>query len=198
MIDIRSIEDDIKHTSEQLELMSKILASFDTVHSILNSSNTDLAKDFEIEFPNFQYVLVLSQFELSLTLKAIFFSKSELEKIHNIKKGLLTLYETKIALDKLNPTLKKIKAEFPQLENEFSQTNNLIKEAKKTIMLNRRIEEIRNNVSAHINPNFLQYYKHFEKVNLSEDLSLLIDMKKIFYKIENFISKVREYKRLNQ
>lgn len=115
MIDIAKIEDDIKHTSEHLELISKILTSYDIVYNILNNKNISLAKDFEIEFSNFQYILVLSQFELSLILKVIFFSKSDLEKIHNIKRGLLILYETKVALDKLSPTLKRIKEDFPQL-----------------------------------------------------------------------------------
>lgn len=191
MIDIAKIEDDIKHTSEHLELISKILTSYDIVYNILNNKNISLAKDFEIEFSNFQYILVLSQFELSLILKAIFFSKSDLEKIHNIKRGLLILYETKVALDKLSPTLKRIKEDFPQLENEFSQIITLIKEVKKSISLDRRIEEIRNNVSAHINPNFLHYYKHIEKIDLSEDYNLLINMKAIFHKIENFVTLVR-------
>lgn len=191
MISIAKIEDDIKHTSEHLELMSKILTTYTIVYDILDNNHVSLAKDFEIEYPNFQYILVLSQFELSLILKAIFFSKSDLEKIHNIKKGLLIIYETKVALDKLSPTLKRIKEDFPQLENEFSQIITLIKEVKKIISSDRRIEKIRNNVSAHINPNFLHYYKHIEKIDLSEDFTLLIKMKEIFSKIENFITKVR-------
>lgn len=196
IIDIKKIEDDIKHTSEHLELMSKIFTSYDAIHDILNNNNISLAKDFEIEFQNFQYMLVLSQFELSLILKAIYFSRNDLEKIHNIKKGLLIIYETKVAIDKLSPTLKRIKEGYPQLENEFTQTIILIKEVRKSISLNRRIEEIRNNVSAHINPNFLHYYKYFEKIDLHEDFNLLIDMKAIFYKIENFVGIVSSIKRL--
>ncbi|MDQ8747844.1 hypothetical protein [Elizabethkingia miricola] len=191
MIDIGKIENDIKHTSEHLELMSKILTTVNIVHDILNNKNVSLAKDFEIEYPNFQYILVLSQFELSLILKAIFFSKSDLEKVHNIKKGLLILYETKVALDKFSPTLKRIKEDFPQFESEFSQTITLIKEVKKSISSDRRIEEIRNNVSAHINPNFLHYYKHIEKIDLFEDFTLLIKMKEIFRKIEDFVTLIR-------
>ncbi|AZB10853.1 hypothetical protein EG344_19420 [Chryseobacterium sp. G0162] len=174
--------------------MNKILTSYDIVHGILHKNKIELAKDFEIEFANFQYILVLSQFELSLVFKSIY-SLNDLEKIHNIKRGLLILYETKIALDKLNLTLKRISLDFPQLEDEFKLIRDLIRNSKKTILSHDRIEDIRNNVSAHINPNFLEYYKYFEKVDLSEDLNLLTNMKKTFYTIENFISKVRSLKR---
>ncbi|WP_395974317.1 hypothetical protein [Chryseobacterium cucumeris] len=195
MIDINNLNNDIKHTSEHLQLMNKILTSYDIVHGVLHKNKIELAKDFEIEFVNFQYILVLSQFELSLVFKSIYYSLNDLEKIHNIKRGLLILYETKIALDKLNLTLRRISLDFPQLEDEFKLIIDLIRDSKKIILSHDRIEDIRNNVSAHINPIFLEYYKYFEKVDLSEDLNLLMNMKKTFYTIENFISKVRSLKR---
>ncbi|MEJ5102748.1 hypothetical protein [Chryseobacterium sp. MYb328] len=194
MIDITNLNNDIKHTSEHLQLMSKILTSYDIVYGILNKNGIELAKDFETEFANFQYILVLSQFELCLVFKSIYYSLNDLEKIHNIKRGLLILYETKIALDKLNLTLRKISLDFPELEDEFKLIIDLIRDSKKIILSHGRIEDIRNNVSAHINPNFLEYYKYFEKVDLSEDLNLLMNMKKTFYSIENFISKIRSLK----
>ncbi|NMR35317.1 hypothetical protein HIO71_14110 [Chryseobacterium aquaticum] len=171
--------------------MSKILTTYDCVHAMLTEHDVELAEDFKTEFANFQYILVLAQFELCLVLKAIHYSQNDLEKIHSIKRGFLIIYETKIALDKLNPTLKTIKSDFPQLENEFKQAVYLIKDVRRIVNDDIRIVEVRNNVSAHINPNFLEYYKNFEMLELSKDLNLIMDMKNKLYLIEKFISTVR-------
>jgi len=195
MIDIKKIEEDIIHTGEHLDLMSKILTSYDIVNEILFKTEAELAKDFETEFANYQYILVLSQFELSLALKSIYYSKSDLEKIHNLKKGLSILYETKIVMDKLNPTLKQIKENYPSLQDEFKKTIIIIKSIKKIILFDSRIEEIRNNVFAHFNPNFTQYYNYFEKIVINNDLKLLIEIKDYLYQIERFIVKVRSIKK---
>lgn len=194
MIEIDKLEDEIENVVEHLELMKKILTSYTVVHNIFKKNDIDLAKKFEIEIENLQYILVLAQLEISLTLKSIYYSKSEFEKIHIIKRGLHIIYETKISLDKLNPTLKSIKNEFPGLDIAFRETIELIKQIKKQINSERRIEEIRNNVSAHINANFLEYYNYLGRINLEEDLQLLIRFKLVLNEIERFLFKVRNEK----
>lgn len=196
MIEIDKLEDEIENLVEHLELMKKVLTSYSVVNNILKKNNIDLAKKFEIEIENLQYILVLAQLEILLTLKSIYYSKNDFEKIHIIKRGLHTIYETKISLDKLNPTLKSIKNEFPRLDIEFRGTIELIKQMKKQINSERRIGEIRNNVSAHINANFLEYYNYLGKINLEEDLQLLVRFKLVLNEIERFLFKVRNEKSL--
>lgn len=191
MIEIDKLEDEIENLVEHLELMKKVLTSYSVVNNIFKKNNIDLAKKFEIEIENLQYILVLAQLEISLTLKSIYYSKNDFEKIHIIKRGLHIIYETKISLDKLNPTLKSIKNEFPRLDIEFRGTIELIKQMKKQINSERRIGEIRNNVSAHINANFLEYYNYLGKINLEEDLQLLVRFKLVLNEIERFLFKVR-------
>ncbi len=77
------------------------------------------------------------------------------------------------------------------LKNEFKQAVYLIKDVRRIVNDDIRIVEVRNNVSAHINPNFLEYYKNFEMLELSKDLNLIMDMKNKLYLIEKFISTVR-------
>lgn len=197
MIEIDKLEDEIENLVEHLELMKKVLTSYSVVNNIFKKNNIDLAKKFEIEIENLQYILVLAQLEISLTLKSIYYSKNDFEKIHIIKRGLHIIYETKISLDKLNPTLKSIKNEFPRLDIEFRGTIELIKQMKKQINSERRIEEIRNNVSAHINANFLEYYNYLGKINLEEDLQLLVRFKLVLNEIERFLFKVRNEKSLS-
>lgn len=95
--------------------------------------------------------------KISLVLKSIHYVKSQAEKIHLLKRGILVLYEFKIILDKLNPTLRKIKDENSELELEFKNIIDIIKQLKKRINSEVRIVEIRNNTSAHFNSSFLEY-----------------------------------------
>lgn len=195
MIKIETIENDIKHLIEHLEFMNGIINSYSIVNDIFKKNNIDLAKDFETEIENLQSVLILAQLEISLVLKSIHYSKSEAEEKHLIKRGILILYESKVTLDKLNPTLKLIKKEYPELETQFKSIIEIIKQFKKRINYEKRIVEIRNNISAHINPNFLEYYNYLNKIDLKEDLHLLIRFKLILNEIDSFLYKVRTQKK---
>lgn len=195
MIKIKTIENDIEHLIEHLKFMNGIINSYSIVNDIFKRNNIDLAKDFETEIENLQSILVLAQLEISLVLKSIHYSKSEAEEKHLIKRGILILYESKITLGKLNPTLKLIKKEYPELEIQFKDIIEIIKQFKKRINNEKRILEIRNNISAHINPNFLEYYNYLNKIDLKEDLDLLIRFKLILNEIDSFLYKVRTQKK---
>ena len=71
---------------------------------------------------------------------------------------------------------------------DFSE--NMIKQAKRRIADEPRIMHIRNNISAHINTNFLENYKYLETVDLEEDIDLIIRMKLILNELNNFLLKV--------
>jgi len=195
MIKIETIESDIEHLIEHLDFMNGIINCYSIVNDIFKTNNIDLAKDFEVQIENLQSILVLAQLEISLVLKSIYYSKSEIEKKHIIKRGLLILYESKMTLDKLNPTLKLIKEKYPELEIEFKDIIDIIKQFKKRIHKEERIADIRNNISAHINPIFLEYYKYLNKIYLEEDLDLLIRFKLILNEIDSFLYKVRTGKK---
>ena len=72
-----------------------------------------------------------------------------------------------------------------------SYTVIIMKKMKKIILVDSRMEKIRNNVSAHFNHNFSKYYDYFEKINVNNDLKLLIEIKDYLYQVEKFIAKVR-------
>lgn len=195
MIKIETIESDIEHLIEHLDFMNGIINCYSIVNDIFKTNNIDLAKDFETQIENLQSILVLAQLEISLVLKSIYYSKSEIEKKHIIKRGLLILYESKMTLDKLNPTLKLIKEKYLELEIEFKDIIDIIKQFKKRIHREERIADIRNNISAHINPIFLEYYKYLNKIDLEEDLDLLFRFKLILNEIDSFLYKVRTGKK---
>gem|GEM_PF-5403345 len=186
---LETIEKDIRESTEHLNFMQNVLNSYDDLKDIFKEK-PEIAKHFETEIENLHSVITLAQLEISLVLKSLHFAKNESEEKHITKRGLLVIYETKIALDKLNPTLKKIRNDFPELEIEFKDILDIIKQAKKRISSERRIEEIRNNISAHINSNFLEYYQFLEKIDLEEDISLIVRMKLILNEINNFLFKV--------
>lgn len=186
---LETIEKDIRESTEHLNFMQNVLNSYDDLKDIFKEK-PEIAKHFETEIENLHSVITLAQLEISLVLKSLHFAKNETEEKHITKRGLLVIYETKIALDKLNPTLKKIRNDFPELEIEFKDILDIIKQAKKRISSERRIEEIRNNISAHINSNFLEYYQFLEKIDLEEDISLIVRMKLILNEINNFLLKV--------
>lgn len=186
---LETIEKDIRESTEHLNFMQNVLNSYDDLKDIFKEK-PKIAKHFETEIENLHSVITLAQLEISLVLKSLHFAKNESEEKHITKRGLLVIYETKIALDKLNPTLKKIRNDFPELEIEFKDILDIIKQAKKRISSERRIEEIRNNISAHINSNFLEYYQFLEKIDLEEDISLIVRMKLILNEINNFLFKV--------
>lgn len=186
---LETIEKDIRESTEHLNFMQNVLNSYDDLKDIFKEK-PKIAKHFETEIENLHSVITLAQLEISLVLKSLHFAKNESEEKHITKRGLLVIYETKIALDKLNPTLKKIRNDFPELEIEFKDILDIIKQAKKRISSERRIEEIRNNISAHINSNFLEYYQFLEKIDLEEDISLIARMKLILNEINNFLFKV--------
>lgn len=190
MLKIETIENDIKDLTEHLDFMKGIIHSYSVVNEIFIKNDIDLAKEFEIHIENFQSILVLGQLEISLVLKSIHYAKSQAEKIHLLKRGILVLYEFKIVLDKLNPTLRKIKDENSELELEFKSIIDIIKQFKKRINSEVRIVEIRNNTSAHFNSSFLEYSNFLNKIEYEEDLSLILRFRLILNEIESFLYKV--------
>lgn len=189
MIKIETIEKDIEDAISHLNFMNRVLDSYKgSEHFFQNKP--ELKKYFTTEIENFHSIVTLAQLEITLSLKAIYYAKSESEKSHLIKRGLLVLYETKMALDKLNPAFKKIKNEYPELETEFKEISLIIKQAKRRITDESRIMHIRNNISAHINADFLENYKYLETVDLEEDIDLIIRMKLILNELNNFLLKV--------
>jgi hypothetical protein len=186
---LETIEKYIRESTEHLNFMQNVINSYDDLKDIFKEK-PEIANHFETEIENFHSIITLSQLEISLVLKSLYFAKNESEEKHITKRGLLVIYEIKIALDKLNPTLKKIRNDFPELEIEFKDILDIIKQAKKRISSERRIEEIRNNTSAHINSNFLEYYQFLEKIDLEEDISLIVRINLILNEINNFLFKV--------
>lgn len=191
MLNLEEIETEIRQYSEHLDLMSKIINSYSAVYECLKDVYYEFAKDYDTEFHNIQYILLIAQLEILLVLKSIYYAKSDYERVHLIKRGMLVIYEGKILLDKLNPTFKRIKDEFPELEIEFKRIVDSIKQFKKYITKDKRIEEIRNNSAAHINPNLLEYYNFLHQIEFDEDLKMIISFKKLLNQVDLFLSKVR-------
>ena len=188
MIKIETIEKDIADAISHLHFMNRVLDSYKGLEDVFQN-RPELKKYFTTEIENFHSIVTLAQLEISLSLKAIYYAKCKSEKSHLIKRGLLVLYEIKMALDKLNPVFKKIKDDYPELENEFKEITIIIKQAKRRIADEPRIMHIRNNISAHINTNFLENYKYLETVDLEEDIDLIIRMKLILNELNNFLLK---------
>lgn len=187
---IEIIENDIQESLKHLDFMNNAIGSFESLKILFNESKPEIAEILNTDIQNFQAIMAVVGLEICLVLKGIYYSKSDSEKIFLLKKGLLVLYETKILLDKLSPIIKQIKIELPELEKDIIEFTNILKQTKKRIVSESRIAEIRNNTSAHFNPNFLEFYRFIQKIDLKNDLDFLLRTIKILREIDKFLLKV--------
>lgn len=186
MVKIETIEEDILDSLQHLHFMNTFMSFSNEI--LKTYSNNDFIKNlFADDIDNLHCMITVSQLEISLVLKSIHYSNNDYEKRHHIKRVILVIYEIKKVLDKLNPALKTIKDNHPELSEDFIEIVTIIKAVKKTITENIRIKEIRDNISAHINPSFLDYNKHLEKINIEEDVHFIIRLKLILNKLNSFL-----------
>ncbi|HRG18681.1 MAG TPA: hypothetical protein PLP39_06295 [Flavobacterium lutivivi] len=189
MVEIETIERDILDCLQHIHFMNTFMLFSNEMLKVYGH-NEFVNNLFASEIDNFHCMITVSQLEISLVLKSIHYSNNDYEKRHNIKKAILTTYEIKKVLDKLNPVLKIIKDKHPDLNEEFKEMVIIIKAVKKFIAENNRIKGIRDNISAHINPNFVEYNSHLKKINIEEDVDFIIKLKMILNKLNEFLYKV--------
>lgn len=188
-LEIEDLEIEIKDITEHLDTMNEMF--------ILNKEVIEFSKKYNLQSNNSEFefdiekihpIINIAKLDITLVLKSIISSKSELETKHIIKKGLLTTFELFESIKTFNKILKEYSQNNTYLLLEYEKIEGYIKPMRKVISgEENRIKEIRDNTVAHINSDFTEYYKHFKKINIKIDTDILIKFKNMLNKIDSYL-----------
>lgn len=179
--------------------LDKLRRISNTFQGILNLIEPESEKkniiDFDllIEFNRLNSLIVISHLDLIVAVKGLNNAKHKWEGIYFIKSVYLTIYETLNTYKNYQKLLyNSVEKMFPELKEAFTKLNQDIKFFKKKYKYTSQIEEIRNNISGHINKNFEVYYDTVVSFNVKETVLMSISFFKIIQDIQNFSTLIME------
>lgn len=187
-ISIETLEKDIKENIEHLEIINSMMELNEELRDFVSKNFTPSPiEHIKFDIENIHPIINISKLEISLILKSIHYAKNDIEKNHTLKKGLLIVFETFETLKKFNKILKEYSQKTNKLKNEFNQINLRIKPFRKLLNDDSRIKNIRDNIVAHINSNFIEYYKQLKKIDIVNDYDLLIRFRFMLNDLDEYL-----------
>lgn len=188
-IKIESLEKDIIECSKHLDYLKKTSILGRKLNEFIIDYNLDKKIIFDLDISNAHCVTTISQLEITIILKCLINSKTELEQKQILKNGILLIYESIISIDKFNKILKDYSDLYPKLQNEFKAYRREIKHFKKDISFDSKVKNIRNNIAGHINTDFIKYSKFIDSIEIEKTMQMIIVYRFIINKLNDYLFK---------
>ena len=184
-IKIEILDNDINECTIHLDYLKKISVLGKELNEFVLENSFDSKALLDLNISNAHCVSTISQLEISLTLKSLHYSKYEIEKKQILKNGILVVYESIKSLEKFNKTLKEYSGKSENFKKEFDNYSKLIKEFKKNIGYEKEIKNIRNNISGHINSDFIEYSNHMDLIDIEKTTHYIVVYRLIINQLNN-------------
>ena len=186
-IKIEILDNDINECSTHLDYLKKISVLGKELNEFVLENSFDSKVLLDLNISNAHCVATISQLEISLTLKSLHYSKYEIEKKQILKNGILVVYESIKSIEKFNKTLKEYSSKSENFKKEFDNYSTSIKEFKKSIGYEKDIKNIRNNVSGHINSDYIEYANHMDLIDIEKTAHYIVVYRLIINQLNNYL-----------
>ena len=186
-IKIEILDNDINECTIHLDYLKKTSVLGKELNEFVLENSFDSKALLDLNISNAHCVSTISHLEISLTLKSLHYSKYEIEKKQILKNGILVVYESIKSLEKFNKTLKEYSSKSENFKKEFDDFSKLIKEFKKSIGYEKEIKNIRNNISGHINSDFIEYSNHMDLIDIEKTTHYIIVYRLIINQLNNYL-----------
>jgi hypothetical protein len=191
-IKIKTLDNDINECSIHLEYLKKTSVLGKELNEFITDYSFDSNALLDLNISNAHCVTTISQLEISLTLKSLYYSKKEIEKKEIEKKqilknGILVIYESIKTLEQFNKLFKEYSELNESLNDEFKKHKLLMKGFKKSIGYDSSIKNIRNNISGHINSDYIEYSKHIDSIDIEKTTHFIVVYRLIINELNNYL-----------
>ena len=187
LIKIETLDNDINECSIHLEYLKKTSVLGKELNEFITDYSFDSKALLDLNISNAHCVTTISQLEISLTLKSLYYSKKEIEKKQILKNGILVIYESIKTLEQFNKILKEYSELNESLNDEFKKHKLLMKGFKKSIGYDSSIKNKRNNISGHINSDYIEYSKHIDSIDIEKTTHFIVVYRLIINELNNYL-----------
>jgi len=199
---IKEINESITVFTDHLEFLRKMNEINKSVKRDFNSisDKIDLDEfDFLKSINDVNSLITISHLDLLVTIKSLYCSSNNWEKIFFIKHCYLTIFESFMTYDKYREFLyKTIRNKYPDLQDELREINKDIKDFRNQNKYYTEIYNIRNNIAGHISDDFELYYDTIIKFDGDETGKIVVKFLAIIRKLQNFLTKIMMKERVKE
>ncbi|MDM1297266.1 hypothetical protein HXZ94_01920 [Empedobacter falsenii] len=167
----KNIEEKIQFF-ENLEYSLNIFKEIDEHFNEYNIGST-LDHDEFNEIQKIYTLITISEIEISIIFKNLFYSKNKIENIFILKKGILIVIETINTLNKFQIMLKSLSIDNDILNKEYQEISLGLKKIKKDFNI-EKLKKIRNKTIAHYDLDFIQFFKLSNEIEFNKYRILLL------------------------
>ena len=195
MISLQKLEEDILECEKHLTFLKTAFQINNDLKSFAESvidDQSELSSFNELASTvilNIHAINTISQLETSIILKSLHFAKSDFEKTYIIKHAYLIIYETFKTLYHLKINLR-LMCNNELLNAEYQELETVLKRFNKFVGIDNKVQKIRNKISGHITPSFLEYYSSLEIINVEDDIEKVIQFRLVLNQLNDVLYKM--------
>ncbi|MDB5199174.1 MAG: hypothetical protein JWO92_1137 [Chitinophagaceae bacterium] len=169
----------IRSLYTQLDMFVAILQRTDREEEIMEFL------DFKKQL-NFNGFLTVCMLDLLVTTKNLLLAKEIWEEIYYLRHGYLTIYETIITYTDQSKWIKGlVTTKYPGSKTKFDRLTDSIKHFKKEYSYEKTIAQTRNEITAHIEQDFLNYFQKISGFDISKATAALLSFISILNEMQN-------------